>query len=90
MWENNNYFGIKCFFKSCCKGYCINFNDDYYKDFFCKFIFVEESYVVYSKVLEKSCYSLLFCLKIIDYKGWVCGLCKVGYVIDLCYVDKFI
>lgn len=36
------------------------------------------------------CYSKLYKLKKIDYKGWVKGLKKVGYVMDLKYVEKII
>lgn len=49
---NNNYFGMKCFLKSCFKGYCSNFMDDSYKDFFCIYKSVWESFCVYSLFLK--------------------------------------
>ncbi|MEL6655190.1 MAG: glucosaminidase domain-containing protein [Bacteroidota bacterium] len=88
--ENNNHFGIKCFSKSCKKGHCTNFNDDHHKDFFRKFISVEESYEAHSKVLEKDRYRSLFRLKSNDYKGWARGLRKAGYATDPRYADKLI
>ncbi|MEL6969697.1 MAG: glucosaminidase domain-containing protein [Bacteroidota bacterium] len=88
--ENNNHFGIKCFSKSCKKGHCTNFNDDHHKDFFRKFISVEESYEAHSKVLEKDRYRALFRLKSNDYKGWARGLRKAGYATDPRYADKLI
>lgn len=87
--EFNNYFGIKCRLK--CKGcICRNYIDDDVYDMFRVFNFFWESYWEYFCLLIFKCYKYLLKFKKIDYKKWVYGLKKVGYVIDKCYVEKLI
>lgn len=88
--QNNNHFGIKCFSKKCRKGHCSNFNDDHHKDFFRKFVDVEESFAAHSKLLQKERYGKLFKLDITDYEGWAHGLKKAGYATDPKYGFKLI
>lgn len=87
--EFNNYFGIKC--KSKCWGcICCNYLDDDFYDMFWVFGDVKESFWVYFELFNGDWYKYFYWLCIFDYKGWVYGLKKVGYVIDKVYVDKFI
>lgn len=81
----NNYFGIKC--GGDWIGCIVWYDDDVCNECFCVYKYFCDLYEDYFKFLKGClCYVFFFKLKIIDYKGWVYGLKKVGYVIDFCYV----
>lgn len=87
--QNNNYFGIKCFSKTCKKGHCTNATDDHHKDFFKKYETPWKSWRDHSKLLTGDRYKGL--LKYgDDYKKWASGLKKAGYATDKNYDKKLI
>ncbi len=87
--NNNNFFGIKCFSKSCVKGHCTNHFDDHHKDFFRKFKTAWESWRAHSKMLAGPHYAGLK-KHGKNYKAWASGLQKLGYATDSNYASKII
>lgn len=87
--QNNNFFGIKCFSKSCKRGHCTNFTDDTHKDFFRKYAYIEDSWQDHSLFLKRPNYKHLFEYGK-DYKKWAWGLKGAGYATDPSYAVKLI
>lgn len=88
--RNNNHFGIKCFSRSCRKGHCSNFEDDFHKDFFRIYKDSEESFRAHSHLLRKPRYKPLFQHDPLDYRAWARGLKAAGYATDPQYAEKLI
>ena len=86
--KNSNYFGIKCFSKTCSKGHCSNFSDDTHKDFFRIFKTKEESYTAHSLLLKKDLYKSLYLDR--DYRNWAQKLKNCHYATDSLYDTKLI
>jgi len=86
--QNNNYFGVKCFSKTCKKGHCTNLSDDSHKDFFKKYDSAWLSFRDHSKLLQKERYKDLYKSK--SYTAWAFGLRKAGYATDEKYHRKII
>lgn len=87
--NNNNYFGVKCWSKTCKKGHCSNHYDDGHKDFFRIYNSTWQSFRDHSKVLQKERYKKLYTYGK-DYKKWAKGLKKAGYATDKRYDKKLI
>ncbi len=87
--NNNNFFGMKCFSKSCKKGHCSNATDDHHKDFFRKYSSVSESFRAHSILLSGARYKALKKYGN-DYRKWAIGLKKQGYATDKKYAEKLI
>jgi len=85
---NNNYFGIKCFSKTCKKGHCTNASDDHHKDFFKKYETAWLSFRDHSRFLQRKRYIHLQKYKC--YKKWAEGLQKAKYATDPLYSKKLI
>lgn len=76
--RTKNYFGMKCFLKSCKKGHCINFTDDTHKDFFIVYQTPWLSFRDHSKLLKKPRYR--DCYKCgNNTECWSIELKKAGY-----------
>ncbi|MCL1938879.1 MAG: glucosaminidase domain-containing protein [Candidatus Azobacteroides sp.] len=85
----NNYFGIKC--HSDWRGDRSYQADDGPNDCFRSYSSVEESFKDHSRFLsERTRYSSLFDLHILDYEAWAKGLQKCGYATDKSYAKKLI
>lgn len=80
---HNNFFGEKCFSRTCGKGHCVNYSDDHRKDFFKKFKSAWLSWRSHSKFLQKERYKP--CFKKSNYKGWCKCLKETGYATDKKY-----
>ncbi len=89
--KTNNHFGVKCVSQHCAKGHCVNYGDDFHKDFFIKYANAWGSFRAHSQFLKTSKrYAPLFKLEASDYRGWANGLAKSGYATDKKYGEKLI
>lgn len=84
--ECRNFFGIKCFSKTCKKGHCKNFTDDTHKDFFRINKTGWASFRQHSELLEKARYKK--CHKCENWECWTIELSKAGYATDKDYSKK--
>lgn len=80
----NNFFGHKCFSKSCRKGHCINRTDDTHKDFFVKYASMEASFRAHAQKISSGRYKSLMQYGN-NYVRWASGLKKKGYATDRNY-----
>jgi LysM repeat protein len=84
-----NHFGIKC--HETWFGETFLHTDDAYNECFRKYESAEESYADHSNFLKnRSRYSFLFELSIMDYENWAKGLKKAGYATATDYSERLI
>lgn len=86
--ENNNYFGVKCFSRTCKPGHCTNRTDDSHKDFFKVYPTAWSSFRDHSLLLQKGRYKGLKKCK--DYKSFAKELQRSGYATSKSYSRKLI
>lgn len=85
----NNHFGVKCMYRSCPRGHCVNRADDSHKDFFVKYRTPWESWRAHSKLLTSKKYRSLK-KHGLNYEQWALGLKKKGYATDRNYANSLI
>lgn len=86
---NNNYFGHKCFSRTCGKGHCSNYTDDTHKDFFVVYRSAEASFTAHAKKISEGRYTSLK-KNGKNYRAWAKGLKAKGYATAGHYASSLI
>lgn len=86
---NNNYFGHKCFSKTCGKNHCSNYTDDTHKDFFVVYKSAEASFIAHAKKISEGRYASLK-KNGKNYRAWAKGLKAKGYATAAHYASSLI
>jgi Mannosyl-glycoprotein endo-beta-N-acetylglucosaminidase len=86
---NNNYFGHKCFSKTCGRGHCSNYTDDTHKDFFVVYKSAEASFTAHAKKISEGRYASLK-KNGKNYRAWAKGLKAKGYATAGHYASSLI
>jgi hypothetical protein len=86
---NNNYFGHKCFSKTCGRGHCSNYTDDTHKDFFVVYKSAMAAFEAHAKKISEGRYASLK-KNGKNYRAWAKGLKAKGYATAGHYANSLI